>query len=58
MNSEIKITIVNRDVREEIPVHLFEDYEQESIAMEEMQYLKQLEEEYEWNNFVREGLAA
>ena len=34
----------NKDVQEEIPVHLFEDYERES---DKMLYYKQMKEEYD-----------
>ena len=47
------INIEDRDVREEIPVHLFEDYERESDTII---YYKLMEEEYEWHNAVCEGL--
>lgn len=44
------IFIEDRGVREEIPVHLFEDYELESKKVEEKQYLKRLEEnEWYWS---------
>jgi hypothetical protein len=42
--SKKSIFIEDRGVREEIPVHLFEDYELESKKVEEKQYLKRLEE--------------
>jgi hypothetical protein len=48
----MKIQIENRDVREEIPVHLFEDYEIESNKIK----FKQREEDYEWYNTLCRGL--
>lgn len=49
------IHIIDKDVREEIPVHLSEDYERESDKMEYLSYLQNLRKENEWNNFVRKG---
>lgn len=47
------INIEDRDVREEIPVHLFEDYEVESKKVEN---LILTEKEYEWYNTLSKGL--
>ena len=49
------IHIIDKDVREEIPVHLSEDYERESDKMEYLSYLQNLRKENEWNNFIRKG---
>lgn len=49
----IDVHVEDKDVQEEIPVHLFEDYERES---DKMLYYKQMKEEYEWYNAISEGL--
>lgn len=46
--SSLIIGIVDLDVREEIPVHLFEDYELESAKMEHLNELKEMEIMYEY----------
>jgi len=46
-----KVFIEDRDVPEEIPVHLSEDFEREN---DKLIYLQLLEEEYEWHNFLSE----
>ena len=48
----MNIIIIDLDVREEIPVHLFEDYEIESNKVIN---LTQTEQEYEWYNTLCKG---